>query len=88
MTEPASTPSTQWTTTGVPLEITHHEVRAAHETGEARPLSNVITDIVTYRGHWWIAHTHSWLLITDEPTIARLNRHVEWANPKLLRDSP
>lgn len=69
-------------------EIGYAEMCAASKSGAATPLSTVITDIVRYRGHWWIAHTSSWLRITDEQTSQRLDRHAEWANPRLLRDPP
>jgi hypothetical protein len=72
----------------LPLEISHEEICAAHQSGAATPLSTIITDIVRYRDTWWIAHTSAWIRITDEMTNTRLDRHSEWANPQLLRDHP
>lgn len=85
MAEPARPLSENWDA-GCPLEVTYEEIRAASERGDVVPLSDVITDIVRYRDHWWIAHTHTWLLITDQATNAKLDRHADWANPKLLQD--
>jgi hypothetical protein len=85
MTDPAHHPLEGHYADDVPLEICYEEIRAAYERGDARPLSDVITDIARYRGQWWIAHTHIWLLITDQPTVTKLDRHSEWANPILLR---
>lgn len=69
-----------------PLEITHAEMLEARQTGDATSLSVLITDIVRYRRHWWVAYTSGWLRITDESTCMRLDRHPDWANPRLLRD--
>lgn len=85
MTEQAHRPLAGHDAHDIRLEISYEEIRAAYERGDASPLSEVITDIAQYRGHWWIAHTHTWLLITDQPTITKLDRHSEWANPTLLR---
>jgi hypothetical protein len=87
MTTPASETgdSTFAADTDTALEIGYAEIRAALDSGTATPLSDAITDITRYRDHWWIAHTHTWLRITDPPTITKLNRHAEWANPRLLR---
>ena len=85
MAEPAHPLTDDWDA-GCPLEVTYEEIRAGSERGDVVPLSDVITDIVRYRGHWWIANTHTWLLITDRTTTAKLDRHAEWANPKLLQD--
>jgi hypothetical protein len=86
MIEPADTSHPPRSDDTVPLEIGYDEIIAAYQTGAAAPLSRFITDIVRYRDHWWIAHTTTWLLITDAPTIGRLDRHTEWADAKLLRD--
>lgn len=85
MNEPAHLPRQNRDADEVPLEITYEEIRTAYQNGDATPLSEIITDIARYRDHWWIAHTSTWLLITDQPTITKLNRHSEWANPILLR---
>ena len=85
MTKPAQPQAADCSPDDIPLEISYAEIRAAYDNGDATPLSDVITDIARYRKHWWIAHTHTWLLITDEPTIAKLNRHSDWSNPTLLR---
>ncbi|HLL66740.1 MAG TPA: hypothetical protein VK453_13530 [Micromonosporaceae bacterium] len=85
MAKPARVPTADRNVDRVPLEISYAEIRAAYDSGDATPLSNVITDIARYRNHWWIAHTHTWLLITDEPTITKLDRHSQWSNPTLLR---
>ena len=71
---------------GCPLEVTYEEICAASERGDVVPLSDVITDIVRYRDHWWIAHTRSWLRVTDQTTSGKLDRHSNWANPRLLQD--
>jgi hypothetical protein len=86
MTEPNRSRRPHEVADVVPLEITHDEISAAREAGDVTPLSNLITDIVRYRNHWWIVHTSTWLRVTDESTSARLDRHAEWANPRLLRD--
>lgn len=71
----------------LPLELDGAELVAAHESGDARSLSALITDIAKYHGAWWIAHGDVWLRITDEATIVKLERHNEWASPRLLRDA-
>lgn len=72
---------------GLPLELDGADLVAARESGDAQSLSVHITDIAKYRGAWWIAHGDVWLRITDEATIVKLERHNEWASPRLLRDT-
>jgi hypothetical protein len=76
----ASAPSTD----PLPLELSHEDLHAAKDAGEVTPLSANITNIVSYRGHWWIIDTYTCLRVIDESTITMLNRHTQWASPKLL----
>jgi hypothetical protein len=62
----------------LPLELSHED------PGEVTPLSANITNIVSYRGYWWIIDTYTCLRVIDESTVAMLNRHTEWAGAKLL----
>ncbi|MDT4994193.1 MAG: hypothetical protein QOH97_4085 [Actinoplanes sp.] len=79
-----SQPDSQRQADPLPLELSHQDLHAAKEAGEITPLSANITNIVSYRGYWWIIDTYTCLRVIDESTIAMLNRHTQWANAKLL----
>jgi hypothetical protein len=86
MAELESGPAMPATPDELPLELDSDCIIAALRSGKARPLSEIIIDIVTYRDAWWIAHGETWIQITDEATVVKLERHSDWANPRLLRD--
>src|ERR1700744_2904637 len=69
------------------LEITHAEMNAAHDSGEAGPFTDTIPWLVRYDNSWWVAHDHGWLRITDNLTIADLdNRAV--SRPQTIAVAP
>jgi hypothetical protein len=86
MTEQSERAS-QRETDPLPLELSHERMHAATQADEVTPLSANITNIVRYRGCWWIIDTYTCLRVTDESTITMLNRHTQWANAKLLFDA-
>jgi len=59
-----------------PLEITHAQMNAAHETGEAVPFSPTIPWLVRYDGSWWVVYERGWLRITDELTATDIDKRA------------
>ena len=57
-----------------PLSMTHKEMDSARARGEATPLAAGVTWLARYQGAWWIAYEGRWLLVTDEPLHADLDR--------------
>jgi hypothetical protein len=57
------------------LQVSHDEMRSALASGLAQPLARYITDIVTYRGRWWITYTTGWLAVTDLDLLNKLDNY-------------
>ena len=49
-----------------PLEITHAQMNAAHDNGDAVPFTQSIPWLVRYDDSWWVVYERGWLRITDE----------------------
>ena len=48
------------------LEISHAQMDAAHNNGEAIPFAQSVPWLVRYDGSWWVVYERGWLRITDE----------------------
>ena len=59
-----------------PLEITHAQMDAAHETGEAVPFSQTVPWLVRHDGSWWVVYERGWLRITDELTAVDIDQRA------------
>lgn len=71
---PAATPTTAGPNAEAQrLEITHAEMNAAHDSGEAIPFTETIPWLVRYDNSWWVVYDHGWLRITDTLTTADLD---------------
>jgi hypothetical protein len=58
----------------VPLAVTHVEMNAAYDSGEAVPLGQSVSWLVRYRSAWWVVYERGWLRIADEITAADLDQ--------------
>jgi hypothetical protein len=82
---PADTPTPAGTTPAEPqrLEVTHAEMNAAHDSGEAIPFTEAIPWLVRYDNSWWVVYDHGWLRITDTLTATDLdNRASQTPDPR------
>jgi hypothetical protein len=71
----ASMPSApEDTTDQIPLAVTHAEMNAAYDSGEAVPLGQSVSWLVRYREAWWVVYERGWLRIADEITAADLDQ--------------
>jgi hypothetical protein len=58
----------------VPLAVTHAEMNAAYDHGEAVPLGQSASWLVRYRDAWWVVYERGWLRIADDTTAADLDQ--------------
>ena len=66
--DPTSPPDT------LPLAVTHAQMNAAYDTGEAVPLAQSCSWLVRYRDAWRVVYEHGWLRVTDTATAEDLDR--------------
>jgi hypothetical protein len=57
-----------------PLEVSHAQMNAAHDNGEAVPFAQSVPWLVRYDDSWWVVYERGWLRVTDEPTAADLDQ--------------
>ena len=57
----------------IPLAVTHAEMNAAYDTGEAVPLGQSVSWLVRYRHAWWVVYERGWLRVTDTATAEDLD---------------
>src|SRR5712691_7003410 len=70
---PAGTPGLPAADAG-PLTVTHAEMNAAYDTGDATPLAQSVYWLVRYHDAWWVVYEHGWLRVIDDITEADLNQ--------------
>jgi len=58
----------------LPLAVTHVQMNAAYDAGEAIPLGSAVSWLVRYRGAWWVVYERGWLRVTDNATAEDLDR--------------
>jgi hypothetical protein len=56
------------------LVISHVEMNAAYDSGEAVPLGQAIPWIARYGGSWWVECERGWLRVTDDLTATDLDQ--------------
>jgi hypothetical protein len=56
------------------LEVTHAQMDAAVDGGDTVPLALAGGWLAGYRGAWWVLSEIGWLRVTDEATVADINR--------------
>jgi hypothetical protein len=74
-----------------PLAVTHAEMNAAYDSGEAVPLGQSVSWLVRYRDAWWVVYERGWLRIADEITAADLDQaaaRLTRAEAAVARDTP
>lgn len=58
----------------IPLALTHAEMNAAYDSGDAVPLGQSVSWLVRYRHAWWVVYERGWLRIADAVTAADLDQ--------------
>jgi hypothetical protein len=58
------------------LEISHAQMDAAHNNGEAIPFAQSVPWLVRYDGSWWVVYERGWLRITDELTATDIDQRA------------
>jgi hypothetical protein len=58
----------------MPLAVSHVEMNAAYDSGEAVPLGQSVSWLVRYRDAWWVVYERGWLRIADDTTAADLDQ--------------
>jgi hypothetical protein len=61
---------------GLPLELTHAQMNAACDTGQAAPFAQAIGWLARYRDAWWVIYEGGWLRITDTATTRDLDQRA------------
>ena len=56
-----------------PLEITHAEMNAAVDSGDAAPLGPGLGWVARYQRGWWVEYEHGWLRVLDEAAERELD---------------
>jgi hypothetical protein len=57
----------------LPAAISHAEMNAACDRGDAAPLAPAISWLTRYQDTWWVVYEGGWLRITDELTEADID---------------
>jgi hypothetical protein len=57
-----------------PLAVTHAEMNAAFDKGEAVPLGASMAWLVRYLDAWWVVYERGWLRVTDTATAEDLDQ--------------
>ena len=70
----ATTPAPGDLAEQLPLAVTHAEMNAAYDSGEAVPLGQSVSWLVRYRDAWWVVYERGWLRIADDTTAADLDQ--------------
>ena len=58
------------------LEISHAQMNAAHDNGEAIPFAETVPWLVRYDDSWWVVYENGWLRITDELTATDIDQRA------------
>ncbi len=58
------------------LEISHAQMDAAHNDGEAIPFGQSVPWLVRYDSSWWVVYERGWLRITDELTATDIDQRA------------
>jgi hypothetical protein len=61
---------------GPPLELTHAQMNAACDTGQAVPFAHAIGWLARYRDTWWVVYEGGWLRITDTAATRDLDERA------------
>ncbi len=69
-------PAAQASAGDQPLEITHAQMNAAHDNGDAVPFTQSIPWLVRYDDSWWVVYERGWLRITDELAAADIDQRA------------
>jgi hypothetical protein len=60
----------------LPLELTHAQMNAACDRGQAVPFAQAIGWLARYRDAWWVVYEGGWLRITDTATTRNLDQRA------------
>ena len=72
----------------LPLAVTHAEMNAAYDKGEAVPLAASMAWLVRYQDSWWVVYERGWLRVTDTATAEDLDdAAVRLAEAAVTRDN-
>jgi len=56
-----------------PPAISHAEMNAAYDRGDAAPLAATLSWLTRYQDAWWVVYEEGWLRVTDELTAADID---------------
>ena len=59
-----------------PVELTHAQMNAAYDSGQAVPFARAVPWLVRYRDAWWVVYEGGWLRIVDQPTTQNLDERA------------
>ncbi|GAB6902707.1 hypothetical protein [Kineosporia succinea] len=59
------------------LSMTHDEMKAVLQAGQAVPLSELVKDYVGFDDSWWLLDVSGWLRLSDERLRSTLDRYEE-----------
>jgi hypothetical protein len=58
----------------LPLAISHVQMNAAYDRGEAVPLGASMAWLIRYLDAWWVVYERGWLRVTDNATAEDLDQ--------------
>jgi hypothetical protein len=67
-------PATAHAADPLPVAVTHAQMNAAYDSGEAVPLGQSVSWLVRWCDAWWVVYEGGWLRVTDELTAEELDR--------------
>jgi hypothetical protein len=73
--DPATSPSGA-PTTGAPLELSHADMNAAYDSGQAVPFAQAVPWLVRYQDAWWVVYEAGWLRVVDDATAENLDQRA------------
>jgi hypothetical protein len=63
-------------TAGLPLELTHVQMNAAYDNGQAMSFAGVVPWLTRYRDAWWVVYEGGWLRIIDREAAESLDQRA------------
>ena len=68
--------SSSGTAAGVPLELSHAEMNAAYDSGQAVPFARAVPWLVRCQDAWWVVYEGGWLRVVDDATAENLDQRA------------
>ena len=61
---------------GMLLELSHADMNAAYDNGQAVPFARAVPWLVRYQDAWWVVYEGGWLRVVDDATAENLDQRA------------